>query len=98
MAIWRQHSLLAFFHLCLVSRLFSAPSLLEIKFYRNLFSLSTLCWSTFLIQVLGRLKPLLRNPDTWYDEQSVAEPVKGSSLKVISSETLAVYHRHLVNG
>ena len=29
-------SLLAFFHLCLVSVLFSAPFLLEIKFYRNL--------------------------------------------------------------
>ena len=28
-----------FFHLCLVSVLFSAPSLLEIKFYRNFFSL-----------------------------------------------------------
>ena len=30
-------SLLAFFHLCLVSVLFSAPSLLEIKFQRNFF-------------------------------------------------------------
>ena len=30
-------SLLAFFHLCLVSVLFSAPSLLEIKFYGNFF-------------------------------------------------------------
>ena len=32
-------SLLAFFHLCLVSVLFSAPSLLEIKFYKNFFPL-----------------------------------------------------------
>ena len=30
-------SLLAFFHFCLVFVLFSAPSLLEIKFYRNFF-------------------------------------------------------------
>ena len=29
--------LLAFFHLCLVSVLFSGPSLTEMKFYRNFF-------------------------------------------------------------
>ena len=30
-------TVLAFFHLCLVSVLFSGPSLTEMKFYRNIF-------------------------------------------------------------
>ena len=37
--MYMQGSLLAFFHLCLVSVLFSGPSLTEMQFYRSLLSL-----------------------------------------------------------
>ena len=47
------YSLLAFFHLCLVSVLLSAPFLLEIKFYRNFFSLLSISGLGIFIQECG---------------------------------------------
>ena len=44
----QMYSLLAVFHLCLVSVLFSAPSLLEIKVYKNFFPLFLFFFQWFL--------------------------------------------------
>ena len=46
-----QGSLLAFFHLCLVSALFSSPSLTEMKFYRTFFPLVCVLFRGFLNQL-----------------------------------------------
>ena len=57
-----QNSLLMFFHLCLVSILFSGPSLLEMKFCRNFF-LSDYKYSIVIYKTLNERKNISMVPE-----------------------------------
>ena len=79
----RKGSLLAFFHLCLVSVLFSAPSLLEIKFYRNFFPSIQWSLNEFVVYAattaVGEVPSYEKETHNAHDRYAVAVKVTGTT-------------------